>query len=64
MRTHADVIQRLDHFMFDLRETLLVEKGGKKLDCSSGTSVALFKLWEVEDYTDLGTPCPRHLTIT
>ena len=28
------------------------------------TSVALLKLWEVEDYTDLGTPCPRNLTIT
>ena len=27
-------------------------------------SVALLKLWEVEDYTDLGTPCPRNLTIT
>jgi len=28
------------------------------------TSVALLKLWEVEDYTDLGTPCPRNLSIT
>ena len=28
------------------------------------TSVALLKLWGVEDYTDLGTPCPRNLTIT
>ena len=28
------------------------------------TSVALLKLWEVEDYTDLGTSCPRNLTIT
>ena len=27
-------------------------------------SVALLKLWEVEDYADLGTPCPRNLTIT
>ena len=25
------------------------------------TSVALFKLWEVEDYTDLGTPCQEIL---
>ena len=23
----------------------------------------MLKLWEVEDYTDLGTPCPRNLTI-
>jgi len=28
------------------------------------TSVALLKLWEVEDYSDLGTPCPRNLIIT
>jgi len=31
---------------------------------SKRTSVALFKLWEVEDYIDLGTPCPRNLTFT
>ena len=31
---------------------------------SKRTSVTLLKLWEEEDYTDLGTPCPRNLTIT
>jgi hypothetical protein len=28
------------------------------------TSVALLKLWGVEDYSDLGTPFPRNLIIT
>ena len=28
------------------------------------TSVVLLKLWGVEDYSDLGTPCPRNLIIT
>jgi len=34
-------------------------------DCPSGflikrTSVALLNLWVVDDYSDLGTPCPRN----
>ena len=46
--------------------TLAVDAAGPstRLERSREWNVFSRKLWEVEDYTDLATPCPRNLTIT